>query len=648
METIHAKLLLARDAKGSGTNFRRFVSTGRMVIYIYAEKLSQTSSPVWITATVTYTLATFTQERHQQVLVNTTTHEICLRTQQSAGRREIRLCLKHVPYLPDRIYVINRGDIFVRVSNQQLAPRMATSVMMPAQISLGDGRWLDVRMPSSDRAFFEACRPLTTWSSTAIGSSPNPNPVPMPTSAGRSPSMQTLNRWFSALAAIQRRAACSQEFFGEAVDAMIDPGGLDTGMLLMREHGQWTIHGSRVCHAPRGIAFEPYFADLVLQKREALVYHPSRNQNSSTENHALFAAPVFGEDMEVVAVLYGSRRLGAANRRREIRQLEAHWIQLLAEAVTSGFIRLKQEADAARQRVLLEQVFPSEVVRRLAQEKSMELPAEQREVTLMFADLTESTAIAETQSPELTCRFLADVMDTMTSVIHQHQGVVVDYYGDGLIAMWNAPLDQPDHARLACQAGLAIRDLLTARNSLWQVRFDRAIQFGIGIHSGDAIVGNSGSRTRLKYGPRGLTVNLTNRIEKATRYLNQTVLISDATRQRLPMESGTYRLGQFRLWGIDQPLVLHALHGLSSATATNPCCLSKHREVIQLVQSGDYAAAANRLDACHGCALDELSLKFIQQQLTALTGDVDSSWQGRELPRDELTFDLTKCHGPLA
>lgn len=547
--------------------------------------------------------------------------------------------------------ITNLGDCPIHLADRCMGPGEVVETVMPVRVSWEQNH-LVAFVPIDDRKLFQGCSSTATELPPAIASGAKSNilakhgtqPLVTPqASICHSPSPETLTRWFQALAGIQRQAACTQEFYREAVRAMIDPGGLDAGMLLERENGQWRIKYSHVEDPPTGTGFEPFFADLAFRRRETLVYCASGADSSNSEpsKAALFAAPVFNENMEVVAVLYGSRQAGNSNRRHRIRDLEALWIQLLAEAVTSGFVRLKHESEATRQRVLLEQVFPAEVVRRLSRQSTFELPAEDREITLMFADLIDSSSICENQPPELICHFLSDVMDTMTSVVHRHGGVIVDYFGDGLIAMWNAPLDQPDHATLACQSGLAILRKLTFLNSVWQFRLERAIQFGIGVHTGNAIVGNSGSRKRLKYGPRGFSVNLASRIEKATRRLNQPLLISDATRQQLPPDISAYRLGRFKLWGIELPTVLHALHSLETNNAVNPCCVSKHHEVVRLIKEENYAGAASQLDSCHGCALDELSLKFMQGELESLSDECGGPGFANAIT-GEPVFDLTK------
>ena len=97
---------------------------------------------------------------------------------------------------------------------------------------------------------------------------------------------------------------------------------------------------------------------------------------------------------------------------------------------------------------------------------------------------------------------LGDVMEALTQVVIARRGVVVDYYDDGLLALWNAPLEQRNHAELACLAATDMFEVLPDVGEKWQDRLGRQLEIGIGIHSGPAQAGNAGTRSRLKYGPR--------------------------------------------------------------------------------------------------------------------------------------------------
>ena len=115
-------------------------------------------------------------------------------------------------------------------------------------------------------------------------------------------------------------------------------------------------------------------------------------------------------------------------------------IELLAGAVSEGIARIEREAETDRRRVLLEQAAA------ISQNQlSREIATDEREVTLLFADLRNSTEISAALEPNETYELLSQVMECLTAAVIDHDGLIIDYYGDGLAAMWNAPADQSDH-----------------------------------------------------------------------------------------------------------------------------------------------------------------------------------------------------------
>jgi adenylate cyclase len=274
---------------------------------------------------------------------------------------------------------------------------------------------------------------------------------------------------------------------------------------------------------------------------------------------AVVASPIFDGE-KIVGVVYGSRDMRglAPEGRRGIQPLEAQLVQVLAGAVSAGLARVEREAEAARTRVQFEQFVSPELAKALERDAGI-LAAQERELTLLFADLRGFSRISERIGAEETYHLLSDILDRFTNQIMDHGGVVIDYYGDGLAAMWNAPFDQADHAERAVQAAQAIQSELPEINVAWAERLQGVIRIGIGIHTGVSQVGNSGSRRRMKYGPRGHAVNLTSRVEAATKVFGVPCIITAATRQRLPADLPLRRLCRGRLTGMEGAIDLYEL-----------------------------------------------------------------------------------------
>ncbi len=221
-------------------------------------------------------------------------------------------------------------------------------------------------------------------------------------------------------------------------------------------------------------------------------------------------------------------------------------------------IRTPRIADHGDWRILLEQTFAPATVERLLREPEL-LAGRTCEATMLFADLRGFTMLAEGLPPETAFALLGDVMELLTDAVLRHDGVVVDYYGDGLAALWNAPLAQPLHANLACGAGLAMLEEMPAIAATWTERIGVPMELNVGIHTGVVQVGNAGTRRRFKYGPRGSAMNIASRVQAAGKQLDVPLVATTSVRERITNEFVTQRICTAKLPGLEQPLDLIAV-----------------------------------------------------------------------------------------
>ena len=440
---------------------------------------------------------------------------------------------------------------------------------------------------------------------------------------GRSPAPETIVRWFEALGKLQHAAAGSVEFFSDAAQAVVDTVGLDSGLVLLRTTTGWEVAASRLGSPEHSaISFQRRIVEMVAESK-CTCYHDAQSMtgeaHSATE--AIVASPIFNHRDEVAGVVYGIRSQGLKNQRRGVRHLEAQLVQLLAETMTVGLERQRREAEAARTRILLEQAFSPELASQLQRNPEL-LQGHEREITMLFSDLRGFFEISERLGPLETYRFLGDVMNRLTEAIMASHGVIIDYYGDGLAAMWNAPADQYNHAELACRAAHAMQGELPAINATWREALGRDLALGIGIHTGLARVGNAGTQRRIKYGPRGATVNLASRVEGATKRLGVPLLITEQTRRRLPPSVITRRCLRAQLAGAATPVDLYeVLRGpLSEEQLAR---FRAYEEALALFESGDLAAASERLIAMMQTQGDEdAAIRFLRDYIEDLRLEV--------------------------
>jgi adenylate cyclase len=393
-----------------------------------------------------------------------------------------------------------------------------------------------------------------------------------------------------------------QELYVQAAKCAVEAVGLDGGIVLRRRDNAWEIAASHLPHPELGIRYEVHALDQLVRQPQTLFHGGSTN--TAENDPAIVLAPLRNAAGQLVGAIYGYRSVRAGNARRTIRYLEAHMIELLAGAVSEGIARIEREADADRRRVLLEQAAAAS-----QQQTTREIGTEEREVTLLFVDLRNSTALSTSLEANETYELLSQVMEWLTAAVLEHDGLIIDYYGDGLAAMWNAPADQADHAELACRAALRMLRTLPDVASDWS----QELQLGIGIHTGLAHVGNTGSRRRTKYGPRGTNVNLTSRLEAATKQLEVPLVVTEETARRLSGRFVAHRICRAHLAGIKQPVDLYTVDAANNA-ANLSSTWHAYDKALQSFEQGRLSEAAATLVTIDANRR-EVPTRFLHEQI---------------------------------
>lgn len=175
---------------------------------------------------------------------------------------------------------------------------------------------------------------------------------------------------------------------------------------------------------------------------------------------------------------------------------------------------LKHELDQTNQRLefILQRYVPREVGTALMENRILpKLGGEVREITALFADLRNYTSISEKLTPAETIEMLHVCLDIASTAIAEFGGVIVNYMGDAVMAIFNAPNEQLDHAYRAVQAGLTMQVMAKIYQKEENNRYP-PIHFGVGINTGTALVGNVGAQWHYQYTAIGDTINVASRI----------------------------------------------------------------------------------------------------------------------------------------
>ena len=205
---------------------------------------------------------------------------------------------------------------------------------------------------------------------------------------------------------------------------------------------------------------------------------------------------------------------------------------------------------------------PSDLVHQLViSGKTAEIGGEQRDVTLLFTDIEGFTGMSEKQSPEEVLMHTSVYFEALTEAIIERKGTIDKFMGDAIMAMWNAPADDPQHVDNACMGALAARaeserlnkELVASNFPLMRTRF--------GLHTGEALVGNMGSPSRMQFTSLGPVVNLASRIEGVNKFYGTQILVTDAVCRKAASSFLFRRVDIIEAKGTSVPVTIYELMG---------------------------------------------------------------------------------------
>ena len=286
----------------------------------------------------------------------------------------------------------------------------------------------------------------------------------------------------------------------------------------------------------------------------------------------------------VTAILYGQREIQGNVIPEDFSEMQAQLVKLIACAMGASLARMANQKTA----IQFEQFFTPTLANQLLDGSEL-LEAHESEITVLICDIRAFSSISEQLTPRNTSDWVQDVLSQLSEVVLKHEGVLVDYIGDELIAMWGAPVVQPRHAELACLCAADMVKRIPLISQKWKDEIKWETEVGIGINSGLAFVGNIGSTQKFKYGPLGDTVNRASRVQGLTKQFKVSTLITGATKSLLPEEIVVRRIGNARVVNIQESIELFEL-----------CDSSTERQqlfenALASLESGDVSTAAELL-----------------------------------------------------
>jgi adenylate cyclase len=248
------------------------------------------------------------------------------------------------------------------------------------------------------------------------------------------------------------------------------------------------------------------------------------------------------------------------------------WFNLVypASALLFGYTsqtayRFFTEEQRARE---IRKMFSSYVSKRIVDElirdpSKAKLGGDRKEITVLFSDIRGFTSFSEKHQPEEVVSLLNEYLGAMTNVVFEYEGTLDKFIGDAIMALWGAPVGQPDHAERACRCALTMIEKLKELQKKWADEGKYVIDIGIGINTGGMVVGNMGAEgKKMDYTVIGDNVNLGARLESLTRQYNNHIIISESTYAKVKDIVDAKALGAVTVKGKQLPVVIYDLLGL--------------------------------------------------------------------------------------
>jgi adenylate cyclase len=304
---------------------------------------------------------------------------------------------------------------------------------------------------------------------------------------------------------------------------------------------------------------------------------------------------------------------------------------LAFSGVVAWRVAVEQRQARALQRALAS-VIPPGVAQQIARApERVKLGGERRTLTLLFTDLQGFTSFSETVEANVISRMLSEYLAAMTAVVFEYGGTLDKFIGDALMAFWNAPLDDAEHARHGCEAALAMQAALHILNEKWSDRALPAQMMRIGMHTGPVSVGNMGTPRRFAYTAVGDSVNLAARLEPLNTEYGTWLCVSQATVEAAGSGFLVRFLDLVAVKGKAVPVAVYELLGRADDAELQACwapLLEPYHQGIRLYRARQFGAARVCFEAALRVRADAPSALYVARCDAMAADPPPPEWNG--------------------
>lgn len=254
---------------------------------------------------------------------------------------------------------------------------------------------------------------------------------------------------------------------------------------------------------------------------------------------------------------------------------------------------------------------------------SLKLGGEKREISILFSDIRGFTSISEKLSPEALVQVLNEYLNPMTLIVLEEKGTLDKYIGDAVMAIYNAPLDVADHAGHACRSAVKMIVKLEELNRSFVERGIQTIDIGIGINTGDAVVGNMGAAMRFDYTAIGDNVNLASRLEGLNKMYGTHIIVSESTKLLAGGELPFREIDLVAVKGKQLPVPIYEL-----MVADDPTLRVEFGEALRLYKSREFPTALQLFEQLYDQKNDGVSKLYIGRCRDFIVSPPPGDWDG--------------------
>jgi adenylate cyclase len=252
----------------------------------------------------------------------------------------------------------------------------------------------------------------------------------------------------------------------------------------------------------------------------------------------------------------------------------------------------------------------------------LKLGGEKREVSILFSDIRGFTTLSESVSPEELVKLLNEYLSPMTRIILDEKGTLDKYIGDAIMAIFNAPLAVAGHAGHACASAVKMFDRLRELNEAFARRGVPQIDIGVGINTGEAVVGNMGADMRFDYTAIGDTVNLASRLESLNKFYGTHILVSAMTKAQVGGGFVFREVDLVRVKGKYEPVAVYELMTTGEELAGD------FAEGVALYRNREFAVALEHFSALAARTDDRASRLYVERCREFIAAPPPEEWDG--------------------